>query len=189
MGSHNGQPSIGHNGVGPLREVLNRAVAESGYNMRELTVLAPQRDPYRLDTSAGHRDAEWFWKQVERFVPNSNDQIHLRGLHYKVSSAADVLLPNGLPYINTDDNWEWVIERPATGARYLGYVAFERIVDERNAPPFIHVPESVSSDPVWEAGEGIWVPGYPIVPRMPCQDRLANSRHGNPIGLSNSGKR
>jgi hypothetical protein len=27
--------------------------------MRALTVLAPQRDPYRLDTPAGHRDGQW----------------------------------------------------------------------------------------------------------------------------------
>jgi hypothetical protein len=167
----NGKLSIGHNGVGPLRKVLERAVAESGFNMRELTVLAPQRDPYRMDTSAGHRDAKWFREQIERFVPNANDRIHLRGLHYKISSVANVVVPNGLPYTNTDEEWSWLIEHPAIGARYLGYIPFERIVDERNAPPFIYVPESVSSDPTWEPGDGVWIPhsAEDAMPRPTCK--------------------
>jgi hypothetical protein len=38
----------------PLRAVLE---AEGG--LKDLTVLAPQNDPFRRDTSAGHRDGRW----------------------------------------------------------------------------------------------------------------------------------
>jgi hypothetical protein len=152
----NGLPSIGGNGAGPLRGVLNRAVAESRYGMGELTVLATQNDPYRVDTPAGHRDAGWFVEQLERFVASS--RIHLRGLHYQVSSAADVKLPNGEPYTNTDESWTWLQSEAAKAARWLGYVPFDRIVDQRNSAPQIHVPEVVSPEPVWEPGEGVWVP-------------------------------
>jgi hypothetical protein len=64
------------NGQGPLRQVLERAAAERGCCLRALTVLSSQRDPYRLDTPAGHRDGEWFAQQVERFL-RSTERIHL----------------------------------------------------------------------------------------------------------------
>jgi hypothetical protein len=165
----NGKPLDGPNGAGPLREVLNRAVASSGYGMGELTVLATQNDPYRVDTPAGHRDAAWFKEQIDRFVPTA--KIHLRGLHYQVSSAADVILPNGKPYTNTDEDWTWLQSKAAKAARWLGYVPFDQIVDQRNEAPKIYVPEAVSSEPVWEPGEGIWVPhsAADAMPRPTCE--------------------
>jgi hypothetical protein len=159
----------GSNGVGPLRRVLDTAVEESGYGMGELTVLATQNDPYRVDTPAGHRDAAWFAAQIDRFA--SDARIHLRGLHYQISSAADVLLPNGKPYTNTDDDWLWLQSKAAKAARWLGYVGFERIVDQRNEPPKIYIPESVSSEPIWKPGEGIWVPhnAEDAMPKPACE--------------------
>jgi hypothetical protein len=152
-----------------LREVLNRAVAKSGYGMGELTVLAIQNDPYRVDTPAGHHDAAWFEEQIDRFVPTA--KIHLRGLHYQVSLAADVILSNGKPYTNTDEDWTWLQSKAAKAARWLGYVGFERIVDQRNEPPKIYIPESVSSEPSWEPGDGVWVPhsAEDAMPRPTCK--------------------
>jgi hypothetical protein len=169
MKSHNGLPSIGADEVGPLRLVLNDAVAESGYGMGELTVLATQNDPYRVDTPAGHRDAIWFKEQIDRFA--SDTRIHLRGLHYQISSAADVILPNGLPYTNTDDDWTWLQSKAAKAARWLGYVDFERIFDQRNEPPKIYIPESVSSEPSWKPGDGIWIPhsAEDAMPKPACE--------------------
>jgi hypothetical protein len=165
----NSTPLLGSNGAGPLREALNRAVAGSEYGMGELTVLAVQNDPYRVDTPAGHRDAAWFTSQIGRFVANS--RIHLRGLHYQVASAADVELPNGRLYTNTDEDWTWLQAKAAKAARWLGYVPFDRIVDQRNSAPQIHVPEVVSPEPVWEPGEGVWVPhsAEDAMPRPVCR--------------------
>ena len=129
------------NGAGHLRRVIEGAAGHLECSLSSLTVLSAARDPYRIDTPAGRRDGAWFAEQIERFLaPNAT--VHLRGMHYRIAAAADVRLPSGLPYTNTDEAWTWLDETAAKAARWLGYVAFERIVDQRNAPPEIFVPES-----------------------------------------------
>ena len=108
--------------------------------MEELTVLKAESDPYRFDTPAKHRDACWFAEQVERFVPGEG-MIHLRGLHYLISSPGDVRKPGGEIYVNSDDDWEWLSEHAAHAARWLGYVPFERISDARNEEACLYIPE------------------------------------------------
>jgi hypothetical protein len=146
-----------NNGAGPLRQVLEAAAYENTCGMKDLTVLSLQRDPYRLDTHAGHRDGAWFAQMVERFVGGSGT-VHLRGLHYRVSTAGGVQMPNGKPYVNTDECWEWLCGDAAKAARWLGYVAFERIVDERNAPPELFVAEAGSPNPFLSCGSRIELP-------------------------------
>jgi hypothetical protein len=146
------------NGAGPLRQVLESAASGAGCSLRALTVLSSQRDPYRLDTPAGHRDGKWFAQQVERFLGRTA-RVHLRGLHYRISASADVRMPNGLPYTNTDPDWEWLQEGAAKAGRWLGYVDFSRIVDERNAPPEIYVTESILSPQSFlSSGSGVELP-------------------------------
>jgi len=118
--------------VGPLRRILEAAQGPS-ICMADLTVLASQNDPYRVDTAAGHRDAEWFLEQF-KFVGRS---IHLRGVHYSIVARGAVLTPKGHLYLNDDPNWKW-LAYPAKAARWLGYVPFTAISDERNAKPVIH---------------------------------------------------
>jgi hypothetical protein len=142
------------NGVGPLRKVLEQARLKHGYSMTELTVLATQNDPYRQDTPAGHEVARWFAEQLERFVPDGT--VHLRGLHYLISSASDVLKVNGLPYQNTDTDWTWLQSDAAKAARWLGYVPWSRIVDQRNERPKIYVAEEGTTI-TWKPGEGAYV--------------------------------
>jgi hypothetical protein len=136
---------------------LEDAAAASGYSMRELTVLSSQRDPYRLDTAAGHRDGVWFAAQVARFLDVSA-RIHLRGLHYLISSAGDAAKPNGTPYVNTDEDWEWLQEKASKAARWLGYTAFEKIIDERNAPAEVYVPYASRPSAMLSPGSRIEVP-------------------------------
>src|SRR5260370_35664277 len=118
--------------------------------MDDLTVLSHDNDPYRFDTEASHRNGQWFAEQVKRFVPEGKT-VHLGGLHYLIVVAADVVLPAdlrrkskllGKPYENTDEFWVWLQNRASLAARWLGYVEFERIVDERNAEPEIYIAES-----------------------------------------------
>jgi hypothetical protein len=59
---------VNTNGIGPLRQALEDAAYQSGCSMSSLTVLSAQRDPYRLDTPAGHRDSAWFAEMVDRFL-------------------------------------------------------------------------------------------------------------------------
>jgi hypothetical protein len=122
-------------------------------------VLAVQRDPYRLDTPAGHRDGAWLAQLVSRLLGDSGT-IHLRGLHYLLVAGADVIrADNGLPYTNTEENWLYLTEDAAKAARWLGYVPFERIVDERNAPPELFIPEyDLDDQSGLTDGEQIMVP-------------------------------
>jgi hypothetical protein len=134
--------------------------------MKELTVLAEIRDPYRLDTPARHRDGLWFAGQVTRFLGGGQDdeegqihlQIHLRGLHYKIASAADVIRPNGTPYVNDNDCWEWLCDFASKAARWLRYVEFNRIIDERNEKPFLFVPDVFYPEPEFYSGASPEIP-------------------------------
>jgi hypothetical protein len=117
----------------PLRDAIMNGMREHGCSMKDLTVLANQNDPFRIDTPAGHRDGQWLAMHVEQ-MGLSGRRIHLRGLHYRLMSIAPTK-PNGETYVNTDADWRWVQEKAADAARWLGYLEFDQIVDRNNAPP------------------------------------------------------
>jgi hypothetical protein len=50
--------------------------------------------------------------------------------------------PDGTPYLNDDDTWEWLQADAAKAARFLGYLPFDQIVDQRNAEPVIRTRDS-----------------------------------------------
>ena len=126
-----------------LRRVIEDAKSEWELTLKELTVLSPQRDPYRLDTPKNHEIGKWFANGFEQL--HEGGRIHLRGLHYKF--VGRVKKPNGELYINSDDNWQWFSNEAAKSARYLGYVSWESIRDARNSPPQIFTPED--NPPEW----------------------------------------
>jgi hypothetical protein len=64
-------------------------------------------------------------------------RIHWRGLHYAIVAAGDIRKPNGEIYRNDDANWTWLANSAGKAARWLGYVDFERIIDNRNSDPVI----------------------------------------------------
>ena len=66
--------------------------------------------------------------------------MHLRGLFYRIVAIGGVLRPDGTPFTNTDKNWVWLVSKASKAARWLGYVPFSRIRDERNAAPYLHLP-------------------------------------------------
>jgi len=47
--------------------------------------------------------------------------------------------PNGLPYVNTDGDWAWLSGDACKAARWLGYVPFGQIIDQRNAAPTVSI--------------------------------------------------
>jgi hypothetical protein len=143
------------NGTGRLRQVIEDARVGGG-SLKDLTVLATQNDPYRVDTPAGHRDGQWF---AEQFKAAGRERIHPRGLHYAVVMAEHVVLkPNGKPYQNDDANWTWLQGVAAKAARWLGYVPFDAITDERNSPPVIHRQEPPDPRPYLSVGVEIEIP-------------------------------
>ena len=116
--------------------LLSRQIKAAGVPLESLTVLAPQHDPYRPDTPAGHRCGKWFAEQVHRLLPDGRP-IHPRGFHYVLVSAPGgrIIRPDGKPYANTDANWRWLLENAIKAARWLQYIPFNRIIDERNEEP------------------------------------------------------
>ena len=120
-------------GTGKLYAEIAGAAAQRGVSITRLTVLSSRLDPYRRDTTDGHRDGRWFADQVA-LVP-AGRKIHLRGLFYRIVTAGDVRRPDGSPFVNDADCWEWLQDTAAKAARWLGYVPFERIIDNRNEAP------------------------------------------------------
>ena len=94
-------------GSGPLAAVLQAARIETGRSMDALTVMSGDTDPYRLDTPAKHRDAQWFAEQVARFIA-PDKRIHPRGVFYACVAAGDVMKPDGEAFANTAENEAFV---------------------------------------------------------------------------------
>jgi DNA topoisomerase VI subunit B len=109
----------------------------AGLSINDLTVLSASNDPYRFDNAKGHELGRWFanWKLF--FVPDPTAVVHLRGLHYMLVAKGDVQKPDGTIYTNTDKNWVWLQSRASKAARWLGYVPFECIKDQRADPPIV----------------------------------------------------
>jgi hypothetical protein len=119
-----------------LRLALDQACAEAKCSAGALTVLATANDPFRVDTPKRRQDGEWLAMHAAR-LGLGNRKIHLRGLHYMLVAAGDVLKPDGAPYRNTEQDWSWMQEDAAKAARWLGHIPFDQIVDARNAEPVI----------------------------------------------------
>ena len=122
----------------PLRAALDAVIAEQGCSLKDLTVLAPKNDPFRLDTTARHRDGRWLAETAAE-LGLGDRKIHLHGLHYMVLGRPK---PDGTPYVNDNDHWEWLQADAAKAARFLGYIPFDQITDQRNAEPVIRIRDS-----------------------------------------------
>src|SRR4051812_42048733 len=125
--------------TGTLADILGDAMDDTGLSMRDLTVLSPNNDPYRLGTDERHIEGRWLAEQLALVVPDGR-RVHLRGLHYRLVAHGGILKPDGTLYRNEDDDWSWLQNDPAKAARWLGYVPFDRVRDERNSPPLIRTP-------------------------------------------------
>lgn len=118
---------------GKLAAVIRAAARSSGLMLDDLTVLARQLDPYRLDTPQGHRDGQWFADWLDELFPDT--VVHLRGVHYVLVSTGGVMKPDRTPYQNTIKDFTWLTEAAAKAARWLGKVGFDRFKDQRNDDP------------------------------------------------------
>jgi hypothetical protein len=137
LNNHSNQNSQAPEGCGTLRTILEAARAQADCHLADLSVLSSQVDPYRLDTPAGHRDGAWLARQLNRAIGQTR-RIHWRGLHYALVVKDTVRKPNGEIYRNTDEDREWLSSVAGKAARWLGYISFERITDNRNAEPIVH---------------------------------------------------
>jgi hypothetical protein len=145
------------NGFGVLRSVLESAREKAGCGLGDLTVLSAAVDPYRLDTPSGHRDGAWLAKQLNRAIGKKR-RIHWRGLHYAIVVRGNIAKPSGDVYVNTDDDWTWLANVAGKAARWLGYIPFERITDNRNAEPFICHKARVKAEAFVSIGLDVTIP-------------------------------
>lgn len=109
---------------------LRATIESAGGSLKAWTVLSPQVDPFRLDTPANHRDGQWLADIMNRLGVG---KIHIRGLHYVLLTQPK---PDGIAYATTD--WAWLIG-VSNVARWLGYVAFDQIVDQKNDAPTVRL--------------------------------------------------
>ena len=134
---------------GPLATLLAEEAEQAGVMPGDLLVLSPAHDPFN-ESKASRRLAEWFVEQVERLLPKDKE-VHLRGMYYRCLSAGDTLLPDGTPFIGSNAN-SALVEKAGKYARHLGLIPFDRINDERAAPPKLCVSDEhhaiVTDDPI-----------------------------------------
>jgi hypothetical protein len=141
-------------GKGPLALTLMETKREFGLRQDELIVLSSGKDPYGQDTPEGHKVGRWLKVRLDLHAPGRH--VHLRGVHYLLV-AVQAMKPDGTAYRNNKDDYEWLNERAAKAARWLRYIDFERISDERNAEAVIFRAERRLSAPI---GSAIAITGY-----------------------------
>jgi mRNA interferase RelE/StbE len=100
-----------------------------GLSRRAIGTVA--RLPHSPREADHARRLQWLVEQIDRL--DVRRPIHLRGLHYILASSADAVRPNGQTYINDEPCWNW-LDPVAKAARWLGYIDWSDIKDERNEP-------------------------------------------------------
>jgi arsenate reductase-like glutaredoxin family protein len=151
---------------GVLRRILGSACEEHKASLTDLTVLSAQVDPYRIDTVAGHRDGQWLAEQLAKLY-GSAQRAHWRGINYAIVADGNIVKPNDEIYRNTNVDWEWLITNPAKAARCLGYVPFDRIIDQRNAAPIIHRKPRVNPEARLSIGLDVEIPDAEDIEPLP----------------------
>jgi hypothetical protein len=153
--------------AGPLRRVQLAAAEHAGCSMNDLTVLSVQNDPFRYDTAAGHRDGAWL-ANTARDLGLGDRKIHLRGLHYMVIGQPK---PDGAPYTNTDKDWLWLSGSAGQSARWLRYLPFDQIVDQRNSAPDVRIFTRPEPWPYLTVGIHVDIPDADeLTPRVDVDD-------------------
>lgn len=125
---------------------LRSAIEALGGSMKDWTVLSEARDPFRLDTPANHLWGRWLRDAFEqRNLPAATGgQIHNRRVHYRLLGHPK---PDGWPYGDGDNDWVWISEKVIKAARWLDYIPWEWIRDNRNDAPELHLRELPDPDP------------------------------------------
>ena len=121
--------------TGVLGRLIKAESEAASLSVSALTVLSASNDPYRLDTAEGHVLGCWCAEQINLLLPDTRRVIHLRGLHYMLVAHGKIQKPDGTIYENRLEDWIWLQSVVSKAARWLGYVPFERIKDNRADPP------------------------------------------------------
>jgi hypothetical protein len=75
-----------------LRDTIEAHAETHGTSLNDLTVMSTATDPYRIDTPANRRDAQWL---AEAWTASgARRPLHLRGVHYALISGAPIGKPS-----------------------------------------------------------------------------------------------
>ncbi|WP_433988651.1 hypothetical protein [Sulfitobacter sp. TBRI5] len=102
-----------------------------------------------MDTKAAHRDGSWFRANMDIALKGANerytaaglpllDTLHSRGAHYGLMTL-EVKKTNGQTYRNTDADANWLNDA-IKASKWLGYIPFDCMRDQRHASPLIRPP-------------------------------------------------
>ena len=136
------------------------------------------------------------WLKVRLDLHAPGRVIHRRGVHYLLVSVQAVK-PDGERYQSTRDDYEWLNDRVGKAARWLPYIDFERIVDERNEEA-IRVRHSRALPPASGAAvltgyDGVTLPEplsvdvakpYPFLSNLQAEQRFCFAVFGEKSSLS-----
>jgi hypothetical protein len=141
---------------------LSKKLGRPKYSLEVLS-----RDPFGAgDEPARVRDAEWITELWRRFCIKPG--AHLRRTHYVLISQdpGSILMPNGKPYENKDKPFI-LLNASSLDARYLHMIPAADLVDRRNNPPIIYLPNDASNAEVKvDAGPGIDLRKLRHVPKL-----------------------
>ncbi len=152
--------------------MIKQYAKDNGQKVNDLIVLAPQNDPFYAGTPGDWEMARWFEGLWNAFYQGQN--MHIRRVHYQIiSQNPPVLLPNGLPYENTERCWDF-LNQASKMARYLNLVDPGAFNDRRNPDPVVctsyqnHEPEVRTRLGLWQSD--LRLPGFPNLPSYSIND-------------------
>jgi len=147
-------------------EQIKQLARQTGQRVTDLIPLAPQNDPFYTGTPSDWALAEWFAALWQAF--RYTNKVHIRRVHYQiVSQNPPVVMPNGLPYENTETCWN-ILNLASKAARYLQLVDPEAFVDRRNPEAVVYAshripePEVLATSRLW--GSQLRLPDFPDLP-------------------------
>ena len=118
----------------------------TGLGLGDLTIMGG-RDPYRIGEKAvNHITGRWVRTTYDQLLSTTAPVPHIRGFHYKILLRGGVKKPDGQIYGHSSDDAAWLQNDAAKCARWLDYLPFEGIRDQRSDPPLKAPPEPAAID-------------------------------------------
>jgi hypothetical protein len=147
-------------------EQIKQFARETGQRVTDLIPLAPQNDPFYTGTPGDWALAEWFAGLWQAF--RYTTKVHIRRVHYQiVSQNPPMVMPNGLPYENTETCWN-ILSLASKAARYLQLVDPQAFVDRRNPEAVVYASRRTPPPEVWATsrlwGSQLRLPDFPELP-------------------------
>ncbi len=111
-------------------------------------VLSRYRDPWTPWSEVHLQKAHW----VADYFQRMGRQIHERGFHYWLVSLGDVVKPDGVPYSNTEKDWNILLQW-VKWAKYLQIGDWSNLIDRKHPEPVDYLETYVQPGYLYEGWE------------------------------------